>query len=359
MKIAQVVSYGQTVPPQSQNGLEFIVSWLTEELVARGHEVTLFAPQGSQTKAKLVSLLPTEVINDTHKMWQQPVLSQWNTTLAAAMADEFDIIHCHTGTIVTSLPFIKTPVVFTLHHPFEGEYDVWRPYFENPEYQKQMRFIFDQYAKIYNVTISKRQAEQFLYAKDLYFKNYKTIPNGIDVHKFDWGEKPGDYLFYIGYINKDKGADVAVQVARALDMKLILAGNNAGVEDFFNENIKPYLSDKIQYVGPVGFEEKNKLYKNALATLCPFSWHEPFGLVMVESQACGTPVIAFNKGAAPEVIAEGVTGFVVETKEDMIEAVKKVASLDRKAPRAWVEKNFSIKSMVDNYEEYYKEILRT
>jgi glycosyltransferase involved in cell wall biosynthesis len=128
-------------------------------------------------------------------------------------------------------------------------------------------------------------------------------------------------------------------------------------EKFFEEKIKPYLSDKIEYLGAVNFQEKNELYKNALATLAPLSWHEPFGLTIVESQACGTPVIAFRKGAAPEIIKHGETGFVVETEEQMIDAIGSINTINRESCRKWVETNFSVKKMVDEYEKFYASLI--
>lgn len=354
MKIAQVVSLETDVPPRSQNGLEFIVSWITEELVRRGHEVTLFAPEHSQTSAKLVSVLPNELSHVTNKPWQQPVRSLWNTTLVASRAKEFDVIHSHTGTITFSLPFITTPVIETLHHPIEQS--PWLSLFDKESYKTVMSFVLEQYQKIHYVAVSKNQEKSFKQAPD-FFKKLTSISNGIPVTQFEFSAQPKDYLLYIGYINKQKGADVAIRIAQALGMKLILAGNVYAEESFFNEQIKPHLSDKITYVGTVDFKQKVELYKNAVATLAPIQWDEPFGLTLIESQACGTPVIAFNRGAAPEIIKDGETGFVVSTQEEMCAAVKKISSIDRSACRAWVEKNFSVERMVDEYEALYKKIV--
>ncbi len=355
MKIAQVVSMEQSVPPMSQNGLEFVVSWLTEALVERGHTVTLFAPEGSKTKARLISLLPQEVWQDGAKEWNHATRSVWNTSLVSSMAHEFDIIHNHTGTMSPLMPFVSTPVVTTLHHRFSD--DFWKPYLNTPEHKEQMRFILDQYSKMHYVAVSKKQESDFAIAEDVFFKKHTTIYNGIPVESFDFNPTPDDYLFFIGYINKNKGADVAVQVAKKLGMKLILAGNNFGEEAFFEEHIKPFLDDTIRYVGPVNFAEKVELYKNAYATLAPLNWSEPFGLTLAESQACGTPVVAFNKGAAAEIIKDGTTGFIVDTEDEMIEAVQNVGKLDRAACRAWIEEKFSVRKMVDEYERLYKDIV--
>ncbi|MDQ3014859.1 MAG: glycosyltransferase family 4 protein [bacterium] len=359
MKIAQVVSLVESVPPQSKNGLEFIVSWLTEGLVQRGHDVTLFAPGNSKTHAHLKSLLPKgtsiNIVPLNEMELDMAGFSFWNVMYAAHFAQDFDIIHCHNDG-AAMVPYVKTPIIQTLHHPYKHEF--LEPYLKLPEYAKTLDFITDQYSKINYVTISKRQQEHFKQAEPFYFKKYTTIYNGIPLEQFSFNEHPQDYLFFIGYIRKDKGADVAVQVAKALNMKLILAGENKGQEVFFKEHIEPYLNDKITYIGPVDFEQKNELYKNAIATLAPLSWHEPFGLTLVESQACGTPVIAFNKGAAAEIIYHGKTGFVVNTIDEMCEAVKKIGEISRKNCREWVEKNFSIEKMVDEYEKFYTTLLQ-
>ena len=355
MKIAHVVTLQESVPPLAKNGLEFVVSWLAEELISRGHEVTLFAAADSKTNGKLISLLPKGTHHDNETWRGQPFWSIWNTVLAGSHSENFDIIHCHDffGSFIA--PFIKTPIVQTLHHPFVNEF---LPQFLKTEENAQtLQFVSDQYAAINYVSVSRNQEHDFMAMKDFYFKKHRMIYNGIPVSRFEFNPTPQEYLFYIGYMNKDKGADAAVRVARALGMKLILAGNNFGQEEFFYENIKPYLGDDIKYVGPVDFDQKVELYKNAYATLAPLHWAEPFGLTLVESQACGTPVIAFNKGAATEIIKDGETGFVVETETDMIEAVKKIGTISRQRCRTWIEQNFSVSSMVDAYEKYYADIL--
>jgi glycosyltransferase involved in cell wall biosynthesis len=356
MKIAHVVTLKESVPPQSQNGLEFLVSWLADGLVQKGHDVTLFGPADSQTKAKLISLVPKGTNND-ETGWGQPYFSIWNTIQAGALANQFDIIHCHDFFGSHIAPFIKTPIIQTIHHAYRDEF--LPKYIQSEPYRTMLQFVIDQYAKINYVPISKSQERYFKQSESTYFKKSHLIYNGIPLETFSYNDTPQEYLFYIGYINKDKGADVAVQVAKKLNKKLILAGNNFGQEVFFNEHIKPYLNDDIRYVGPVTFEQKNELYKNAYATLAPLAWDEPFGLTLVESQACGTPVIAFNKGAAAEIIKNGTTGFVVETMDEMCQAVEKVKKLSRKACREWVQSRFSVERMVDEYEKLYKSILET
>ncbi len=336
MKIAQITSLAESVPPQSQNGLEFVVSWLAEELIRRGHEVTLFTPSNSKTAGRLVSLLPAGTNNDPATGKLSVLFNYWNAALAASMQDEFDILHFHNAESSCLAPFVRIPMIQTLHHPYEHD-SIAVLSATSEAYRKTISSVFPFLEKINYVAVSNSQLNSFKHAEPYFYKKYSMIHNGIPVEKFDFNNTSGDYLLYIGYINKDKGADVAVSVARKLGMKLILAGNNYGQEKFFDEYIKPYLNDKITYIGPVDFKQKNDLYKNALAKLAPLQWHEPFGLTIVEAQACGTPVIALNKGAAKELIIEGITGYVVNTEEEMVEAVKKVGLLDRAACRKNVE----------------------
>lgn len=354
MRIAQLVSLEMPVPPHSQNGLEFVVSWITEELVKRGHEVSLFGTEDSRTEGRLISLIPKKIYSSHTHNWDKPLPEYWNMSYVAAHSKEFDIIHSHARGVSLFTPFMQAPVVQTLHHPFRDE--SWLPFFKKKKYAEQMKYIFDSTSKVNYVAVSKNQEKQFTEAS-AYFKKHTHIHNGIPMKKFPFNAMPKDYLLYIGYINANKGAHIAVEVAKKLGMKLILAGNNYGEEAFFNKHIKPYLNKDIRYVGPVDFKTKISLYKNAVAKLAPITWDEPFGLTIVESQACGTPVIAFDKGASAEIIRDGVTGFIVKDQKEMLQAVKKISTLDRKACRAWAEKNFSVEHMVDQYEALYKSLI--
>jgi len=351
LKIAQLTRLDIDVPPLFQSGLEFMVSWLTEELVRRGHEVTLYATDNSITKATKRSLIPQSLMNQDEMSWYQPTRAIWNASFVAAEADKFDVIHTHSAALNFFLPFIKTPVVQTLHHAIRDEF--WKPKLLNEPYKSQMKYIFDQYSKINYAAISQKQADAFLPAQETFFKNYTVIRNGIPVDQFTYEENPKDYFLYIGYVNEDKGAHIAVKAAVETGSKLIIAGNNYGCEAFFKKHIKPHLSRKIKYVGPVGFKDKVELYKNAKAMLAPLQWDEPFGLTLAESQACGTPVIAFRKGAGPEIIKDGETGFVVDTFKQFIKAMAKIDTISRKTTRLHAETELDVKRMADEYEALY------
>jgi glycosyltransferase involved in cell wall biosynthesis len=352
LKIAQVVSLSESVPPTSQNGLEFVVSWLTEELVARGHDVTLFAPGDSKTSAKLVSLLPKAVARNRTRPWEDYFFSIWNSIISSS--GTFDIIHSHNSNGSYTAAQTKTPVIETIHSAFNS--DLKDLYLDDSTNTEALKPILDQYAKVNYVCVSKKQESEHMPVAPFYFKKHSVIHNGIPVEQFEFNATPKDYFLYIGYINKNKGADVAVRVAHKLGLKLVLAGSNLGEEAFFEEHIKPFLSEKITYVGPVDFKRKNELYKNAIAKLAPLAWHEPFGLTLIEAQACGTPVIAFDMGAASEIVSHGKTGFVVKTEQQMIDAIGKIGSIDRATCRTWVENNFSVKKMVDEYEKLYERL---
>ncbi len=360
MRIAQVVSMSESVPPASKNGLEFVVSWLTEELVKRGHEVTLFAPGDSVTSAKLVSILPQSISSNPKTAWELSTFSIWNTLIAASQSKEFDIIHCHNINAAYIVPFVSCPVIETNHHAENG--DFFKLYLGEKKYRDSLKSIIDFGNKVHHVFVSKNQERITRNLKETYLElptkhidqQHTVIHNGIPAEAFLFNDSPSDYLLFLGYINKNKGADVAVQVAKATGMKLILAGTAEADEKFFKEQIQPFLDEKITYVGPVDFTQKNELYKNALATLAPLQWDEPFGLTIIESQECGTPVISFNKGASSEIISHGNTGFVVETFEEMVESIGKITDIKRQNCRDWVVKNFSVSRMVDEYEDLYE-----
>jgi glycosyltransferase involved in cell wall biosynthesis len=326
---------------------------LTEELVKRGHEVTLYATENSKTKAIKKTLIPQSLVSNPDPVWWQPARAIWNASYLASDADKFNVIHTHSSFINFFIPFIKTPVVQTLHHSIRDE--SWRPKLLQEPFKSTLSYIYDQYSKVHYAAISKQQAHAFTAAKDSFFKNHTVVLNGIPVDKFSFGEKSDDYFLYIGYVNEDKGAHIAVRAAVKTGAKLIIAGNNYGCEKFFDKHVKPYLSDKIRYVGPVGFNEKVELYKNAKALLAPLQWDEPYGLTLAEAQASGTPVIAFRRGAAPEIIQDGKTGFIVDTFAQFVKAMGKIDSISRAMTRRHAEIDLDVSRMVDEYEAlYYK-----
>lgn len=352
LKIAQVVSLQESVPPRGKNGLEYVVHYLTEELVRRGHKVTLFATKDSKTSAKLVDVLPYPAAKKRIFNLGAGEYSLLAMAKAAEKTDEFDIIHSHIGSVAFYFAdLIKTPIVETIHSPV---YKISGKCL--PEINIQNKYLKDmagRYNKSYHVFVSENQKS------GAFFKNNNiVIHNGIDFGKFKFKKEAQDYFAYLGYITPEKGAHLAVRSARRAKVKLKLAGSYKHCEEYFKKEIKPYLKKgKIEYVGVVNPAQRNKLLGGAKAILVPVQWEEPFGLVMVEAMACGTPVIGFNRAAVPEIVRNNETGFVVEDYKEMAKAAKKISGINRAVCRAHIEKNFSAEKMVDEYEEVYKKAI--
>ncbi|WP_353929375.1 glycosyltransferase family 4 protein [Okeanomitos corallinicola TIOX110] len=340
MRIAQIAPLWERVPPPAYGGIELVVGLLTDELVRRGHEVTLFASGDSITLAKLSSAHPRALrLDQTIK--ESSIYELLNLALVYDQAENFDIIHSHAGhTPLAYTKLVKTPTVHTLHGIF------------TPDNEK----IFKYANKQPYVSISNAQREPRLGL------NYVgTIYNGIDVSSYEFYSQPINppYLAFVGRISPEKGTHLAIEIAKKVDLPLKIAGKVDKVDvDYFEQDIKPQIDGKqIQYLGEANHAEKNVIMGAAYATLFPITWREPFGLVMVESMAAGTPVIAMRMGSTPEVIADSETGFLCNNITECTQAIEKVNRLNRYACRQYVESNFSVKQMTDGYEAVYKQIL--
>lgn len=342
MKIAQIAPIIERVPPKKYGGTERVVFNLTEELVRRGHEVTLFASGDSITSANLVSVYPKALREIRFKeLYGQNDLTALNIGLAYGMQDQFDIIHDHNGTF--SLPtanLAKTPVVMTMHGPFTTT----------------NRHLFEKLDKPYLISISNSQA-----LSGSKVKVFDNVYNGLDMEDYPFSNSNDGYLLFVGRISMEKGVHFAIDVAVELNLPLIIAAKLDSVDmSYFNEYIGPRLSDnQIRWIGEVDETERNKLYSRALCTLHPVTWKEPFGLTLIEAGACGCPVVAFNKGSIPEIIKNGKTGFVVDDLEQMIAAVENIDLIDRQYCRDYVLENFNAQKMADDYEKIYMRILET
>ncbi len=340
MRIAQVSPLWETVPPPAYGGVELVVSLLTDELVRRGHEVTLFASGDSTTLAKLEAIHPRALRLDPnvkeHQMYEMLLLSQ-----VYQRSNEFDIIHSHIG--CAALPcasLVKVPTIHTLHGAFTVD----------------NKKVFAEARKQSFVSISNTQRDTSLGL------NYvATVYNGIDpsTHKFYPKPDQSPYLAFLGRLSPEKGPHHAIEIAKRTGWRLKMAGKVDRVDvDYFEQQIKPHVDgDQIQYLGEANHYQKNTLMGNAVATLFPITWREPFGLVMIESMVAGTPVIAMELGSTPEIIADGKTGFLCHTVEECIAALGRIDQIDRYACRQHVERNFGVKQMVDGYEAVYREIL--
>lgn len=339
MKIAMISNISERVPPKKYGGTERVVAALTEELVKRGHEVTLFASGDSLTSANLVSVFPRGLreskVNDPYGLSPQRFD---NLAQAYTRQAEFDIIHDHNWIInLPTANIATTPTLITLH----GAFDV------------NNRHLFESIQNISYVAISHAQT---IPLPNLPYAG--IVHNGLAMDTYPFSEEHDNYLLYVGRIAMEKGVHHAIDVAQYLHMPLIMAAKVDPVDmPYFHEYIEPRLTEDIRWIGEVTDEERNTLMSRALCFLHPVNFREPFGLTLIEAMACGCPIVAFKRGSIPEVIKNGITGFVVEDVDEMILAVAKIDQIKREACRAHSLANFNAKKMTDGYEKMYEKIL--
>jgi glycosyltransferase involved in cell wall biosynthesis len=338
LKIAIIAPMWFPVPPTGYGGIELVVSLLADGLVDAGHEVTLFASGDSLTKANLSYIYeqaPSELIGRS--------LPEIRHALACyERADEFDIINDHSGIPAAALGgAVQTPVVHTIHGPLDTH-----------EAQHAYASIAEVSPGVGLISISENQRRPM---PDLPW--IATVPNAIDLSLYPSKPHKGDYLLFLGRFSPDKGAHRAIAVAMELGLPLKMAGKNREPKEreYFGEFVEPHLGHGgIEYFGEVTHGEKVELLQDARATLFPIEWEEPFGLVMIESMACGTPVIATRHGAVPEVIEHGVSGIIVESYREMASALEEADELDPNECRRYVEERFAPERMVRDYENAYR-----
>ena len=339
MKIAQVSSLMEAVPPKLYGGTERIVAYLTDELVELGHDVTLFASGDSRTKAKLAPVWPHALRLDTEmRDYLAPHIILLETL--ARRASEFDIIHLHIDYLgYPLLRRIEVPFVTTLH----GRLDL-------PE----LRRIYETFSDVPVVSISDSQREPLDCA------NYvDTIHHGLPQDLLKAGEGAEGYLAFIGRISPEKAPDAAIRIAGAAGMNIKIAAKVDKVDQgYFDEHIKPLLSlPHVEFIGEIDEVQKNEFLGKAAGLLFPIAWREPFGLAMIEAMACGTPVIAMRRGSVPEVIEDGVSGFIVDTEEQAIAAARRLPELDRKRVRQVFDDRFTGRRMAKDYVRIYEELI--
>ncbi|WP_337886265.1 glycosyltransferase family 4 protein [Fischerella thermalis] len=340
MRIAQISPLWERVPPFRYGGIELIVKLLTDELVRRGHDVTLFASGDSITKAKLRSVHDKALRLDPSV--KEPIIyEQLSLAEVYENAHHFDIIHSHVGcSVLPYTSFVKTPTVHTMHGIF------------TPDNEKMYR----RYAQQPFISISQAQREPRLGLNYIH-----TVYNGIDTAVYPFNSEPVQpaYLAFVGRLSPEKGPIEAIKIARATGLPLKMAGKVDVVDQkYYQEQVKPLIDgEQIQYLGEISHEDKVKLLSGATVTLFPITWREPFGLVMIESMATGTPVIGMGLGSVPEVIAHGKTGFVCDCLEQMIEVIPDAMKLDRQTCREYVVSRFSVETMTDQYERAYEMVL--
>jgi glycosyltransferase involved in cell wall biosynthesis len=334
MRIAMLAPISWRVPPRHYGPWERVVSLLTEGLVQRGVDVTLFATADSLTRARLVAVCPRPYSED-------PTLDPkvWECLHIAAVferAEEFDLIHNHFDFLpLTYSGLVRTPVLTTIHG-FSSERIL-------PVYEKYN-------GRTYYVAISHADRRPQL-------SYVATIHHGIPLEEFTLRREPGEYLLFFGRIHHEKGTAEAIEVARRTGLPLLIAGI---IQDpaYFERAVAPHLDDQIRYIGSVGPDRRDEVLGRALALLHLINFEEPFGLSMIEAMACGTPVIARGRGAVSEIVRHGETGFIVNSIEDAVEAVRHVPTLDRERIRQHVARYFSHDRMVEEYLRVYERILR-
>lgn len=334
MKIALISPIAWRTPPTHYGPWENIASLLCEGLVKKGIDVTLFATQDSLTAGKLSAVCKKGYEEDKYidaKAWECLHISE-----VFERADEFDLIHNNFDFLPLSYSgLVKTPVLTTIHG-FSSDKIL-------PVYEKYNN------KNNYYVSISNSNRSEKLDYID-------TIYHGINLEQFSFNNKIGDYLLFFGRMHPDKGAKEAIQIAKASGKKLIMAGIIQD-KDYFEQEISPNFGEDIIYVGSVGSEQRNKLLGEAYALLHPIFFAEPFGLSVIESMACGTPVVAFNKGSMPELIDSGKNGYIVSNVEEAIAALNKIPEIDRQACINTVKQKFTVERMVDNYIRVYQQII--
>lgn len=335
MRIAIAAPLFESVPPHFYGGTERVVSFLTEELVERGHDVTLFASGDSQTKAKLQAISTRSLRLDSSCIDQLA----WHMLLidkVCRMAHEFDMINFHTDYLhFPTSRYLTVPHLTTLH----GRLDI-----------SDIIPLHREFLDLPRVSIS------FAQRKPMNWANWVgNVYHGLPVDYYHYSSSHDQYLTFLGRLSPEKCAHRAIEIAVRLGIKLIIAAKvDKADQDYFDEVIKPLLNKPgIEYVGEISDREKDNLLGNAMALLFPIDWPEPFGLVMIESLACGTPVIAFRHGSVPEIIEHGKSGFIVDDIESAIEAVKNIDIIKRIDCRNSFEKRFSVNRMTDEYLNIY------
>jgi len=336
LKIAHVAPVATTVPPPKSGSVETMTSLLTEGLVARGHDVTLFATARSKTAARLHATFEEGYWHDP-TMWPWELYEMLNLAAAVERGREFDVIHYEAPSFPMSLAFTRlsaTPIVQTLHHsPGGAEVRLWSRYPEAPF-----------------VAISNEQAELLRGVNVV-----GTVLHGIDTDAFTFRETPEDYLLFLGRFTEGKGVLQAIDVAKRTGMRLIMA---AAEDAYYRERVAPLVDGtQIVYYGEADHAAKVALYGGARALLYPVQAREPFGLVLAEAMACGTPAAALDRGAVREVVDDGVTGLVFSDLEAMVTGLPQVTALDRRRVREQAVARFGVARMVDEYIAVYRRIV--
>ncbi len=336
LRIAQIAPVATTIPAPKHGSVEQVTALLTEELVKRGHDVTLFATGNTRTPARLHSVFPRGYWENL-EMWPWEHYELTNLAAACERADEFDVIHYQAAFYPMSLAFsrlIKTPMVHTLHHqPFPEQIKLWANYAE---------------ANLVAISEYQRSALEGLNCA-------ATIYHSLNMREFTFSDTPKDYLAFLGRFTHGKGVLQAIEIARRAGERLLIA---APEDAYYHDYVESQVDGRqIEYVGEVSHAGKVELLCGAKALLYPIQIGEPFGLVLIEAMACGAPVAAFRRGAAPEIVADGISGYLAEDIDGLIAKLPDVFSLPRRQVRRYAEERFCSEVMADNYIALYERVV--
>lgn len=339
MRIAQVTPLHEAIPPKFYGGTERVVSWLTEELVALGHDVTLFASGDSQTSAKLEPMWPKALRLDG-QVRDAVAPHLWMIERVRQRAEEFDLIHCHLDYYPFSLFSRQSvPFVTTLH----GRLDL-------PELQP----VFTTFSSVPVISISNAQRRPLPQAGWI-----GTVYHGLPERSLTPLPITPRYLAFLGRIAPEKALDKAIHIAERSGLQLKIAAKVDPVDrEYYETKIRALIRPPYaEYVGEIGDSDKSAFLSGALALVMPIEWPEPFGLVMIEAMACGTPVIAFNAGSVPEIVEDGVTGFIVKSEDEAVAAIERLPSLSREKVRRRFEERFTASRMAKDYLKHYRALI--
>ena len=359
MNIAQIAPPWLALPPKTYGGTESVLPTLVEEQVAQGHEVTLFASGDAKTRAHLVSFFPTSLLAEGIS-WTMHLKAFYHLqkALEQVRAQEFDMVHTHLSSAADLYLFpltaaLATPHVTTLHSHFPFDHA------RRNQPGDADCYYMDWAPSVPMVAISESARRQE--KMPLHFVG--VVHHGIEMsHYRPTGRKRGDFFVWLGRFVPEKGAHLAIEAAKRAVVPLVLAGTvdryQRDAVRYFHEVIEPQIDgDKVRYIGPVNMKQKVSLLSRARGFLNPIEWEEPFGMVMIEAMALGCPVISFARGAAPELVVHGSTGFLVQHLDEMVQSIPKIDQIDRETTRLHVERHFSAQVMAENYTQVYEQVM--
>lgn len=342
LRIAQVAPLWASVPPRGYGGAELMLHWLTTALLSQGHEVTLYASLDSTTPAKLRGIVPENLIDACRGMRAYDYDIYALAHFAAAMRDidQFDVVHSHLGPkLIPPATLLDKPVVHTVHAGLDGPDERW---------------IIDQFPGVRIAAISESQIAHVPHDKR---DAMRVVYHGLDFDDYAFTPEPREQLVFLSRMGPRKDPVTAVQVARDIGIPIVLAGapQGPGEQDYFEHEVRPLVDGRnVIYVGPVSHDEKVRLFGESLAFVFPIRWSEHFGIVMIESMACGTPVVARTRGSVPEVVDEGLTGYYAENVGDLVALTKRAIDLDRRSIREHARMRFDHQRMAREYASFYE-----